>query len=297
MEQAAIELEGVVKQRRTKTIGPVNLTLPEGYVIGLVGQNGAGKSTLIRMLIQQLFPDEGSIKWYGQDYKEGLPLALRQRITYVPEQANREENHLTAEQVMSFRSYWYEHWNHEIYENLMRQFEVPRRIKLSKLSKGERRKFELIMALAPEPRLLILDEPSSGLDPFASKMLIDQLRTFMNRENTTILLATHIVDEVRKIADYVMLMHQGQCLGMVEKDSLLDNWREIWVSGSADRVNTLPGVVSWQEELPGTYRMLTTDYQAIEQLLHASGLNLLKTRGLELDEILTLWIQGNMPKQ
>ncbi|GAF09544.1 ABC transporter [Paenibacillus pini JCM 16418] len=163
------------------------------------------------------------------------------------------------------------------------------------MSKGERRKFEISVALAPRPKLLLLDEPSSGLDPFAWKMMIDELRDYVKDDDTTILLSTHIVDEVRRLADYVILMHHGEMKGMVEKDSLLDNWKEIWMSGTIELAEGLPGIVKSQQEPNNVVRMTTTECHLVEKMLHEAGMTLLKTRSLELDEIMSLWLEGHMP--
>lgn len=294
MEQIVIELQGVKKERRTTTIGPLNLSIPQGYVIGMVGENGAGKSTLIHMMMQTLIPDEGSIQWFGEAYRRPLPLEVRRNIGYVAEKTNTEEDNLTVEEASVFRAYWYPTWDHELFEDLITKFKVPRGIKLRKMSKGERRKFEISAAIAPHPKLLLLDEPSSGLDPFAWKMMMDILKDYMMQGDTTILLSTHIVDEVRRLADYIMLVHQGQVYGMLEKDSLMDNWKEIWVSGDADDVEDLPGLVEWHQESKGVLRMITTECLSVESILQQSGMPIIRTRGLELDEILSLWIQRKM---
>ncbi|HEY2492287.1 MAG TPA: ABC transporter ATP-binding protein [Paenibacillus sp.] len=291
MDQIAIELRGIKKERRTTTIGPLNLSIPKGYVVGMVGENGAGKSTLIHMMMQTIIPDEGNIQWFGEAYQSSLPLEVRRMIGYVAENTNSEENNLTVEEASKFRAYWYPEWDHELFEELMTRFKVPRGIKLSKMSKGERRKFEISAAMAPHPKLLLLDEPSSGLDPFAWKMMMDVLKEYMMQGDTTILLSTHIVDEVTRLADYIMLVHQGQVYGMLEKDSLMDNWKEIWVSADPEWVEDLPGLIECYQESKGVLRMITTKCLSVESILQESGIPIIRTRGLELDEILSLWIQ------
>lgn len=167
MVQMAIELRNVLKRRRNKTIGPLTLNLPKGYITALVGQNGSGKSTLLNLLMQLTNPEEGEIYWFENRYDSGLSLELRQTIAYVPETSITEENHWNAEEAARFRKYWYPNWDDQYFHELMDRFEVPYRMRLSKMSKGERRKFEIAVALAARPSLLLLDEPSSGLDPFA----------------------------------------------------------------------------------------------------------------------------------
>lgn len=295
MENSILELQNVIKRRRTKNIGPLNLSIPEGYVIALVGQNGSGKSTLLNMMIRAVHPDEGTIKWFGQPFGSELPLAIRQQIGFVPEHLSAEEKYMTADEAAAFRAQWYDSWDGYYFDELLSRLEVPRGVRLRKMSKGERRKFEIAAALAPRPKLLLLDEPSSGLDPFAWKLMMDQLRSCLKDGETTIVLSTHIVDEVRRLADYIVLMHHGRLLGMVEKDSLIDNWKECWITGEASILEDLPGIVSYRQESGGSLSFITTECLQVENILQSAGMSLIRTRSLELDEVLGLWIQGMPP--
>lgn len=295
MDRVAIEMKGIEKRMRQKMIGPIDLKLPQGYVVGLIGENGSGKSTLIHMMLRIVFPDQGSISWFGESYKHEIPQDIRCQIGFVSEKSNSEEDNLTAEEAAEFRAQWYPAWDQMYFEELLGKFKVPRNIKLKKMSKGERRKYEISAALAPRPKLLLLDEPSSGLDPFAWKLMIDELRSYMESGEATILLSTHIVDEVKRLADYVLLLHHGKLHGMAEKDSLMDNWKEIWVEGDTFLTEDLPGIIQVQQEIQGVVRMITTECLHTERILHDSGIPVLKTRMLELDEILSLWLKGHLP--
>ncbi|KWX76646.1 multidrug ABC transporter ATPase [Paenibacillus riograndensis] len=301
MVQQAIELHNVSKKRRQgKTIGPLNLNLPQGYITALVGQNGSGKSTMLHMLLQLTFPDEGEIRWFEHSYADGLPLALRQRIAYVPENPQAEEKYWSAAEAAEFRRHWYPAWDQDFFEALLAKFEVPEDAKLGKMSKGERRKFEIAAALAARPQLLLLDEPSSGLDPFAWKTMIETLRKYMDESGATVVISTHIVEEVRRLADYIVLMHHGQLLGMAEKDSLFGSWSEIWVQVENEEelgelAQELPGALHFAIETPGVASFITPQAQQNEKRVQDLGVKVIKSRILELDEILSLWTQGHRP--
>lgn len=295
MEPHVIEFRNVMKRRRTKTIGPIQLSIPQGYIVALVGPNGSGKSTLLNMMIQTVFPDEGEVTWFGESHSKELPIEVRKQMAFVPEQLSVEEQHMTADQAATFRASWYDNWDGYFFDELMSRFDVPRGVKLRKMSKGERRKFEIAAALAPRPKLLLLDEPSSGLDPFAWKQMIDQLHKLMKSIDTTIILSTHVVDEIRRLADYVILIHHGKLLGMVEKDSLLDNWKECWIQGDASIVGELPGIISSRQENATTISFVTTECLEVENILRSAGMTFIQTRSLELDEVLRLWIDGHQP--
>lgn len=300
MVQQAIELRNVSKKRRNRIIGPLNLNLPQGYITALVGQNGSGKSTLLHMLLQLSFPEEGEIRWFEETHTGGLPLELRQRIAYVPENSQSEEKYWTAEEAAEFRRQWYPAWDQQYFQELLSKFEVPQGARLGKMSKGERRKFEIAAALAARPKLLLLDEPSSGLDPFAWKILIETLRKYMDETNATVLICTHIIEEVRRLADYIVLMHHGQLLGMAEKDSLFGSWNEVWVNAADEEelqelAAELPDVLNLSWEQPGMASFITQKFHQSEKRIHDLGVKVIKSRALELDEILSLWTQGHRP--
>ncbi|WP_340006479.1 ABC transporter ATP-binding protein [Paenibacillus sp. FSL K6-0276] len=300
MVQMAIELRNVRKQRRSKTIGPLNLNLPQGYITALVGQNGSGKSTLLNLLLQLSNPEEGDIYWFENKYDSELPLELRQSIAYVPENSISEENRWNAEQAARFRKHWYPNWDESYFQDLMDRFEVPYHMRLSKMSKGERRKFEIAAALASRPRLLLLDEPSSGLDPFAWKIMMETLRKYMEETQATMIISTHIVEEVRRLADYIVLMHRGELLGMAEKDSLFGAWTEVWVHVAdegelAELSAELPGGLNFTIDTPGVASFIIEQFPTNEKRIHDLGVKVIKSRSLELDEILGLWTQGHRP--
>ncbi|WP_151735738.1 ABC transporter ATP-binding protein ['Paenibacillus yunnanensis' Narsing Rao et al. 2020] len=300
MAQQAIELRNVSKKRPNKVIGPLNLQIPQGYVTALVGQNGSGKSTLMNMLIQLTYPEEGEIRWFEEAHPDGLPLTLRQNIAYVPETSMAEENFWTPPEAAAFRRHWYPGWDQPFFEELMNRFEIPRKARLSKMSKGERRKFEIASALAARPQLLLLDEPSSGLDPFAWRTMLDTLRQYMDDTGATVLISTHIVEEVRRLADYIVLMHRGRLLGMTEKDSLFGAWNEVWVNAGSEEellelTAELPGTLQAKLEAPGVGSFLARHFHRNEKRLQDMGVKVIKSRSLELEEILSLWMEGYHP--
>lgn len=296
IEQMAVELLGAVNRGRRKKIGPINMQIPAGYIVALVGPNGAGKSTLLQMIMQIIPLDDGEIKWFGETADDLLRLELKQRIAYIEETPATEENFLTVEEAADFRAHWYPTWDQSRFEELISRFEVPRRERLNRMSKGERRKFEIIAALATHPKLLLLDEPTSGLDPFVWKEMIEELRNCMEREEMTIVLSTHIVEEVKRLADYIVLVHQGQTLGMVEKDTLYGSWKEIWVRGDHAGIEESPEVILCQNDGPSIRKLIVRDNGNGWNDPRLKELQVIKSRGLDLEEILELWIKGHKPQ-
>lgn len=295
-ETLALELKNVIKKRRRRTIGPVNLQIPQGHIVALVGSNGSGKSTILHMLTRSLIPDEGEIRWFGDKSAGDLPQEIRSRIAYVSENPLVEENYQTAEQAASFRAHWYPSWDQKKFERLMTHFEVPRNERLNRMSKGERRKFEVAAALAASPKLLILDELSSGLDPFIWKDMLTELQNSMLEEDVTIIMATHVVEEVRRLADYIVLVHQGKVLGMAEKDLLYGSCYEVWVRGDVGEWTGRPELIRCDEDEPLMHKLIVRDEAFMGELQQSKDLQVLRTRALELEEVLQLWIQGHAPE-
>ncbi|MGW9527229.1 ABC transporter ATP-binding protein [Paenibacillus terrae] len=284
----------VYKKRGKREIGPINLTIEPGYVVALAGHNGSGKSTLLHLLTQLVHPDSGEIRWFGQAYPEGMPIDTRQWVGYVPEQPAHEEDRLTAEAAATFRALWYPGWDEMRFQRLLERFQVPQHTRLSRMSKGERRKFELAAALAPHPRLLLLDEPSSGLDPFAWKIMLEELRECMENGKTTVIIATHIMDEIKRLADYIVLMHEGRLLGKLEKDHLLENGKEMWFEGTPEEASELPGVIETESD-GGLQRIVTLAAGEASAILDQAGIRPIRVRSLELDDILWYWSAGQIP--
>ncbi|WP_017812603.1 ABC transporter ATP-binding protein [Paenibacillus shenyangensis] len=294
---SVIVLKDVCKQRRQHKVGPLNWSLPHGCITALVGENGTGKSTLLHMLLRTLYPDSGEISWFGQSVQGEMPLELRQQIAYVSEKPSREEDRMTARTAGGFRAYWYPDWDEQQFDQLLQAFDVPADVQLSKISKGQRQKFELAAAIAAKPRLLLLDEPSSGLDPFAWKDMIIMLNQAMEQRDLTILITTHRMEEVKRLADYVVLMHQGQICGMQEKDELYQQWKEVWINPVQD-IQTLnwlrecPGIIEWDDKPDGSVRILTADAQILQQTAEKSGITT-QVHGLEWEELLSCWVKDH----
>ncbi|MEK0312521.1 ABC transporter ATP-binding protein [Cohnella sp. 56] len=298
--EAAARLRGVAIRRESFSLGPLTVSIPAGMVTAIVGPNGSGKSTLLRMLLRMEPYDEGGIEVLGRRLEPDSDMQLRERIGFVTELPHAYENGLTADDKARFASLWYSGWSWDRYTRLMKSFDADRTKKLGKLSKGMRRKAELAVAMAHDPELLLLDEPSSGLDPSAWKTLLDELTRYMNGGDRTLILATHITEEVRRLADYVLFMHRGQCLGLYEKDRLFENWRVFAVQredGAAGRddaarlLREAPGVQGALEAGPGICKLESDAPEETERYCRSAGYRILSSQRLELEEIMACLVR------
>jgi ABC-2 type transport system ATP-binding protein len=291
-EAPVVSLEGVTKSYGGFTLGPVDLAVEPGYVVAVVGPNGSGKTTLFRLLMGLARPDAGEVRLFGRRYPED-EVAVKRRVGYVPERAVGHDD-LTAREIGRFVSRWYPRWNEERYRELLRRFEIEPQKRFAKLSKGLQRRLSFAAAVACEPELLLLDEPTDGVDPIARGEMLDEISAFAGEGDRTVLLATHVMDEVRRVADYVAFLHRGRSLGLYEKDALLENWRVLWVKKVPNgRVADLPGVRSVEGGSPA--RLVTDSPRQTRVLLEERGVGILRTAPLTLDEILAHLVRREAP--
>ena len=280
--QSVVRLSDVEKAYRGFHWGPVELELEPGLIYALMGPNGAGKSSLFRMLSGMIYPDKGSVALFGSEANPDR-MDVKEKIAYMPEELDLPDLSWTLRDWVGFVSEWYPGWNHVKCRELTARYGLEWDKKIRTYSKGIKRKAAFIVALSQEPDLLLLDEPASGLDPFAWRMMMEDLVRFMEDGTRTILIATPTLEEIRRLADMVAFLYEGRLLGVYEKDTLLDSWRMYWVDGLPQGANDLPGVVAVEPELP--IRLISRSPAVTEQALTSRGVVIHESRFLELDEI------------
>lgn len=203
----------------------IDLTVPAGSVVGLVGSNGAGKTTTIKSVLGLVFPDAGSIELFGQNVGEHASAKAvkqaKQRVGVMFDTCSFPEE-MTVEAVGRLMSYSYEAWSAADFEQRLAQFELPKNRAVKDLSRGMSMKLSLACALSHDPDLLILDEATAGLDPLARDATLDCLRDYMRDERHGILMSSHITSDLEKIADYVVCIDEGRIVFSVEKDAITD---------------------------------------------------------------------------
>jgi ABC-2 type transport system ATP-binding protein len=273
-------------------LGPVNLEIPKGFVTAIVGPNGSGKSTTFRMLLDINKPSAGKIELLGQPADSCEP-EFKNRIGYLAEESFQHEDGLRGSDKAEFHRDWYPNWDVNRYHEMLRQFEVDPNLRLGKMSKGMRRKFELALAMVHDPELLLLDEPSSGLDPLAWRTMITMLHRYMEGGDRTILMASHVIEEVKRLADYIVFMVQGRVLGMYEKDELLTGWHIFYVQeqqGTPSMLERMPGLCSIDRSGSMTKAVSNLAYEA-EEWLKREGIVPSGRQVLELDDILAVLVE------
>lgn len=289
MGEHAIALNSVKLVRDHFTFGPLDLEIPKGYVTAIVGPNGSGKSTLFRMIMNTIKPQQGNVHVLGEQLGYDNDDELKQNIGHLPEEATTFDYFLKGYDKAAFHAKWFRGWNNDTYQRLLSNLATRDDLQLKKMSKGMRRKFDLSLAMAHHPKLLLLDEPSSGLDPIAWKTMIEVLHQYMENEDHTILMTTHIVDEVKRLADYIVFLIDGQVYGTYEKDELLQSWMTYFIETPAHStidIRSIPGYCEHKLVSNGFYEVISSKAFEAEQWLEQQQVNVRSKQLLELDEIL-----------
>jgi ABC-2 type transport system ATP-binding protein len=242
----AIELNHVTKEFPGFTLRDLTLAVPQGTICGLVGENGAGKSTTIRLLMGALQPDSGTCSALGVDAASPEFLAAKEDIGVVLDEAYFPEV-LTAAQVGRIMAKTYRRWDMAAYQGYLTRFALPERKLFRDYSRGMKMKLAIAVALSHDPKLLVLDEATSGLDPIVRDEVLEIFNEFTREEDHSILISSHILSDLEKLCDYIAFLHRGQLLFCEEKDTLLEEYG-IFV-GTADQADSLlPEAVAGRED-------------------------------------------------
>ena len=219
----AIEIRGLEKSYPGFELGPVDLDLPRGSIMGLVGENGAGKTTLIRLIMGAARRDGGSVRVLGEDSAGSGFDKIKQDIGVVLDEACFPQE-LNVRQLGRVMAGAYPDWDEGRFSGFLRRFSLPEDKQIKKLSRGMRMKLAIAAAVSHSPKLLVLDEPTGGLDPVVRDEILDVFNDFTREEDRSILISSHIVSDLEKICDYVAFLHRGRLLLAEEKDRLLEEY-------------------------------------------------------------------------
>lgn len=244
----AIEIQGLTKRYKDFQLDNVNLTLPEGCILGLAGENGAGKSTTIRCLMGAARPDAGQLRVLGADVNSPAFTKVKQDIAVVLDSVGFPAM-LTPRDVGKIMAGVYQNWDMALYDRYLREYDLPEKKKFGDFSRGMKMKLGFAVAMSHQPRLLILDEATSGLDPVVRDEIVEMLYEYTRQPNHSVLLSSHILSDMEKLCDYVAFIHKGKLLLCEEKDELLSRYARVQCTPA--QLEELPeGVIVSRKENP-----------------------------------------------
>ena len=243
----ALEIRGLTKSYKDFCLDGLNLTLPSGCIMGLIGENGAGKSTTIKLILNMIRKDGGTVKILGHDNTGDMALTM-ENVGVVLDEVGIPEC-LTIRQIGKVMKRIYRNWDDAAFERLTERFALPDGKAFKDFSRGMKMKTGIAIALSHGAKLLLLDEATSGLDPVVRDEVVELFSEFTREEDHSILISSHIVSDLEKLCDYVAFLHRGRLMLCEEKDVLLSEYGTIHCT--AEQLAELPpNAVKHKKESP-----------------------------------------------
>ncbi|MTD31990.1 ABC transporter ATP-binding protein [Planomicrobium sp. YIM 101495] len=273
-----LRIDAVQKTVDEFRLGPIDLMIEPGTITVIAGMNGSGKSTLLKLIMGLAKLDHGRIIVGGKPVG-GADEDWKQHITYVPQKLIGWDPY-TGEALKGLIAPLYGGWDEELFQKIIKSFNIPLSKRFGKMSPGLQQKLALALALPRGTRLMILDEPMNSLDIPSRKGLTDLLADWMEVEERAILMTSHQVEDIRKLADFIFLMQNGETLGHYEKEQLTESYRRYWIDRMPD--GEIP-----EELARGHMDVVTAMPEAAEQYFEKHGINVMDQSGIELEEIIS----------
>ena len=286
----AIELRGVSKHYGDFALRDVDLVVPTGQVMGLVGVNGAGKSTLLRVLVGLVRADGGDVQVLGRRMPDEQ-VAAKRDIGYASDDMRLYRGQ-TLRWHMDFIRKLYAGWDEAYAQDLLRRFDLREGQKLGGFSHGQRVKALLLLVFARHPRLLLLDEPTTGLDPVARAEVLAALADVLRDERRSVLFSSHNTADVEQLADAITFLHRGRIVASRDKESFLDGWRRVIARGDANvPLDGLPGIASVRRSAPLVEIRTGAWDESWRARLPALGLSIDAVEPMTLEDIFVTTVQ------
>lgn len=284
----AFSIKNLVKTYPGFSLGPLDLDLEPGVVLGYVGPNASGKTTTFHCLTRLVRIDAGRMEIFGRE-NDPDDRAWKFDIGYVGDKHAFFEG-WTGEANLGFRSQFYPDWSHELAKDLARRFDCPLDQKAKNMSSGNRVKLSIIAAMAHSPRLLLLDEPTVGLDPVVRREVLDALFEILESGERSIFYATHILTDIGRLADELAFLVDGRIMRRSSKDDLLDRWRRITFRKVGDLIGP-EASINHEREGDG-HRLVSSDIAATLRDLQAQGAEGIRETRMSIDEIAVEILKG-----
>ena len=282
MSNDALVVSGLTKTYKDFVLENVTFSVPHGNIVGLIGENGAGKSTIINAIAGLIQKNAGTISILS---KEEIDNSVREKIGVVFDSSNYP-NVLSPKEVNAVLKNIYRSWDEQMYRKLIKQFSLPWDKKIKQFSKGMKMKLAITAALSHHPKLLILDEATSGLDPVMRDDILDMLLDFVQDEENSILVSSHITSDLEKIADYIIFIHEGKVIFCQPKDDLTEKYGIIKCGAAQFDAVDKTDIVMYRKQ-DYEWQILISD-RNVMQRKYPKALIVPAT----IDEIMLLYVKG-----
>lgn len=287
MNTNALVVSGLTKKYNHFSLHDISFAVPKGTIVGLIGENGAGKSTIIHAILGLVHKDAGTVSIMGKQEKE-IDFITRNQIGIVFDGNNFPVAYTPNKLNALFRSV-YVKWDEKLYFSLLKQFSLPESKKIKTFSKGMKMKLSIAVALSHYPKLLILDEATSGLDPIIRDDVLDILLDFVQDEEKSILFSSHITSDLEKIADHIVFIHNGRLVLNKPKDDLINNYGILKCGAAQFEAIDKTEMISYRKR-DYRWEVLIADRAAAREKYPNAVID-----PATIDEIMLLHIKGKRP--
>lgn len=259
----AIEIRNLSKTLDGFTLSIDKLDIKKGFITGFIGPNGSGKTTTIKLIMNMLNKDNGTIKVFDREYKID-DLYIKETIGYVGDISGYMKE-AKLKDIKKNIALFYKNWDESLYKYYLNKFNIDENKIYKELSKGQQKKFELIMALCHHPKLIIMDEPTANLDPIVRNEFIEVLQEHIEKDGVTVFYSTHITSDLDKVGDYLVFIYNGKIILNGDKESILESHRII--RGSKDLLDddTKKAFISYKESSFG-FEGLTSNHKVAYEI-------------------------------
>lgn len=285
---AILQVNNLTKQYSDFKLNNVSFSVPKGTIMGLIGENGAGKSTTINAILDLIKKDDGTVTFWGQELSSD-PRRLKEDIGIVFDGINFYET-LTPAKIGQISKAAYTQWDQHLYNEYLTKFQLPTKNEVKTFSKGMKMKLCIAVALSHHPKLLILDEATSGLDPVMRDDILDVFLDFVQDEQHSILMSSHITTDLEKIADYITFIHQGKVMFCKTKDELRYRYGIIRCGAALFDAIDKTEVLAYRK-CDYQWDVLVADKEKARRKYKSAVVD-----DASIDDILLLYVKGEQPK-
>lgn len=291
MSNNAIEIRGLTKRFPQFQLGPLDITVPTGCIYGLIGPNGAGKTTTLDLLFSMGRHDSGQITVLGLDHQRD-EAAMKKRVAYVSPDLNYQAWSKVGKAIQFVRGFYEDSWDNAYCDHLLGTLQLNWDDRIATLSFGGRTKLALVLALSWHPRIVILDEPTTGLDAVSRHHLFSELLAAVQDETRTVLISSHSLSDVERLADHVGMIKEGRMLLEGQTSAILEAYRVVDLSAQDDRWLPRGNGVYVQKRERERWRVLLDTRQHLLETIESRGAKILSTTPISLEDLFMILAQA-----